>query len=170
MYRCNNDDWCCSPGGDIDSCCDSGNSSHLFSLLGNNYQIYNGSAWAPDFTMVPVSALANVTAVTTSTMVIATSIIKQTTVHSDAHKATKIGVGVGFGVGMPLFTALIGVWVLLIKEKRKSKLLRIDGALGRPTSARNDIICHDQGPQRQEMPAVSMATELPESFGHAELR
>ena len=115
-------------------------------------------------------ALASPTAATTSTAT-ATSIINET-VHNDTHDTKKIGVDVGVGVGVPLLAALIGLWILLIKEKRKTKLLQANGAGafsdGYPYG--NSKSGHDVGPQRQEMPAVSTATELPESFTYAELR
>ena len=116
--------------------------------------------------MVPMSALASPTAATTLTAT-ATPITNGTD-----HDTTKIGVGVGVGVGVPLLAALIGLWTLLIKEKRKTKLLQANRVEGFPEGHlyRNSESGHDVGPQRQELPALSTATELPERFSHAELR
>lgn len=100
---------------------------------GEGITIYNGSAWASGYTLVPTSALAtnatNTTVVEAGPTTTAT-ISSSGTPRNDGHEATKVGVGVGLGVGVPLFAALATLWVLLAKEKRKTRLLQDKGAGG----------------------------------------
>lgn len=79
--------------------------------------------------------------------------------------------GVGFGVGVPLFAALAVLWVLLAKEKRKTRLLQDKGAGGFSNGYGypNNDASRGQEPQWQEMPAIPPVKELPEGPGYAEL-
>jgi hypothetical protein len=127
LYRCNHDEWCCSAGGNETSCCNDPNVS-LFNVYGSN--ITNGSAWATDLALLPVSQGQTTSAGSASTII---SIITRTTTKTETSiapnaswglipngpgtttiatsssrpsaagtnkEATRIGVGVGVGAGV----------------------------------------------------------------------
>ena len=55
LYRCNNDYWCCSTGGNTTSCCDDGNID--FITLKNIGQVMGGTGFVAGFTIAAVALL-----------------------------------------------------------------------------------------------------------------
>lgn len=156
LYRCNDNNWCCSAGGNTTSCCnDPGVDNVLFNVGQTN--IANGSAWAPGLTLVPISAVqtslptSSQTGLPTSSKS-AQSCPTQTVVrdiNSPAQnggitlaekdrdvddKTKKVGLAVGFGVGVPLLVALATAIFLLWREKRAHQGLRqqVTSGMGHP--------------------------------------
>ena len=125
LYRCSNNNWCCSAGGNITSCCnDPGIENVLFKLDGS--EISNGSAWASGLTLVPISAVQTTSLPTASmlTQSCPTQSCPPQTVIKESSETRKVGLAVGFGTGVPLFIAFSVAVVLLWRERRSSKLLR----------------------------------------------
>lgn len=174
MYRCDNNNWCCFPDGNLDSCCNSTSLNDQFSLVGTGkkYQIFNGSAWAPGFTMVPLAtSTTNDTTVEAGPTVTA-SISSNGTPYSNGHEAIRVGVGVGIGIGVLLLAALTSVWVLLVKEKRRTRLLQSigHGGVSEGHGYPNGVAGRGQERQWQELPAIQPVRELPQGSGYVELR
>lgn len=59
MYRCSNNYWCCSPGGNVTNCC---NTERVFKLPSTPAQVQNGTGFVPGYTIaalggpIPTSA------------------------------------------------------------------------------------------------------------------
>lgn len=135
LYRCNNNNWCCSAGGNTTSCCnDPGIDNVLFNV--GQAQISNGSAWVSGLTLVPIAAVQ--TSLPTSSKS-AQSFPTQTVFKNinntdrtngenqgDGHddETKKVGLAVGFGVGVPLLIALSAAMILLWREKRSHQVTR----------------------------------------------
>ena len=149
LYRCNGNNWCCSAGGNITSCCNDPDID-LFNV--GQAEIFNGSAWAPGFTLVPVEAVQTRTSTssgsvkscptaTVFTKINATAASASDQVDGnhddDDHQDTKkVGLAVGFGIGLPLLVALSSVIFLLWREKRSHQALRqqISGGYPQPVN------------------------------------
>lgn len=144
LYRCSNNNWCCSASGNITSCCNDLDID-LFNV--GEAEIFNGSAWAPGFTLVSVEALQTRTptssgsvkscpTATVFTKINATVSSDSDKVdghHDDDHQETpKIGLAVGFGIGLPLLVALSSAIFLLWREKRSHQALRQQISSGYP--------------------------------------
>jgi len=145
LYRCNNNQWCCSRGGNTTSCCDDPNVATFFPQGTNNvHQIYNGSAFAPGF------ALSQTTASTTSASASTAKATgaKATTTRAsgdgcpttgnnstcpnmtyNSAKTTRVGVGVGVGLVVPLFAALAASLILWLRERKRSREFRQQAAV-----------------------------------------
>ena len=149
MYRCSNNDWCCSSNGNTTSCCrDTTDGSNLFKLPDGVAQIENGTNFIPGYTIAAKSALQTDTAelsqTTTTNNAKSTqnpeAAISTGTVQTPSANATKkgdggqkvvaVGAGVGVGVGVPLLAALGAVLFLYKREKRKNKHLKGQLAAG----------------------------------------
>lgn len=124
LYRCSNNYWCCSAGGNITSCCnDFGVENVLFTLGGS--EISNGSAWASGLALVPASAMR--TSLPTDsklTQSCPTQSCPPQPIYNEHSETRKAGLAVGFGTGVPLLIAFSVAIVLLRREKRSGKLLR----------------------------------------------
>lgn len=70
---------------------------------------------------------------------------------TNSHKVMATGVGMGVGLGVPLLAALIGVFVLLRKERRANALMRTHAAEG---------YSQQYTGQKPERDGVSEPTEL----------
>ena len=136
LYRCDNNQWCCSEGGNTTDCCNDPD-VQLFTptIEGSPAAIYNGSGFAAGF------ALSSSTASTTATATGATTTVTEsgtpacptaggaldnTTCPSpeasgNKSDTTKVGVGVGVGIGVPLLAALAAVLFLWTREKKRSR-------------------------------------------------
>lgn len=148
LYRCTDNNWCCSAGGNTTSCCDDPNVGSVLFNVGQT-EITNGSAWASGLTLVPIAAVQ--TSLPTSSKS-AHSCPTQTVVrdinstaqsggvtlaeqdHNDDDQTKKVGLAVGFGVGVPLLVALFAAIFLLWREKRAHQGLRqqVTGGMGQP--------------------------------------
>ena len=97
LYRCDDNQWCCSLGGNVTSCCqDSSTGRNLFRLPQTPAQIQNSTALAPGLTIARTEQL-----------------------QSPAPNSTvKIGVGIGVGILFPLLAVLIGALFQLSRVKR----------------------------------------------------
>lgn len=137
LFRCDQNQWCCSSGGNTTSCCnDPGvelfnpNGVHDASL------VMGGQAWAEGYKLVPVTAPAAVKAVestgnstnssapaeTTAADVCPTS---NSTVCPTSNRAVaKAGLGAGLGTGLPLIAALAAMAFFLYRERRINRRLR----------------------------------------------
>ena len=128
LFRCSNNEWCCSAGGNYGnttSCCDTAELIFTAAEMGTPSQIYNGSAWAPGFTLAPVSALSNESNSSNDTFPSATdTCTTNPPPQSSSTNKTKLGVSVGLGTGIPLVAALGCLLFLLAREKRANRLLR----------------------------------------------
>jgi len=142
LYRCNNNQWCCSRGGNTTSCCNDPNVASFPQGVNHDARIYNGSAFAAGFALSQTSA---------STRSSSTSAAKATSANATATRAsgdacpttsdsrnnitcpnlannnaqtTKVGVGLGLGLGVPLLAALAASLFLWSREKKRSRELQ----------------------------------------------
>ncbi|KAI4253154.1 MAG: hypothetical protein LQ352_003864 [Teloschistes flavicans] len=137
LFRCNDNQWCCSEGGNTTSCCDDSNVI-LFTNPSDAKlaQIYNGSAFASGFTLSQISHSTTSAASAATPSATATNQVVCPTPDSNhsndsstpaAHKVspvTKVGVGVGVGVGVPLLAALGATLFLWSREKKRGRDLQ----------------------------------------------
>ena len=110
MYRCDDNNWCCSATGNATTCCPD---QHYFKLPRNSLaQVQNGSAFVPGYTISPISA--------TSTWLPTGAIsVGQAQVQCNGSKDTvAAGVGTGVGIGVPLL-AVIGSLVFLLRRQKQ---------------------------------------------------
>ena len=149
LYRCTDNNWCCSAGGNTTSCCNDPNVDSVLFNVGH-MDITNGSAWAPGLALGPIAAVQ--TSLPTSSKS-AQSCPTQTVVRDinstaqnggvtlaekddddDDNKTKKVGLAVGFGVGVPLLVALSATIFLLWREKRAHQDLRrqVTSGMGQP--------------------------------------
>lgn len=134
LYRCSNNNWCCSNGGNTTNCCnDSGVS--LFTITGQAL-IQNGTAFVSGYNIAPVADIVSSTSTATSTSASgtssptsssgsqsATSPTSTSTSNSDSG-ALAAGLGAGLGVGIPLAIAVGALTYLLMRERKKNKALQ----------------------------------------------
>ncbi|KAL8870137.1 MAG: hypothetical protein Q9174_003747 [Haloplaca sp. 1 TL-2023] len=142
LFRCTDNFWCCSNGGNVTSCCNDP-AVRLFEVpqMDGRAQIYNGSAFAPGFTLDRTSASdsSDTTAQDTTTNTSGDGNACPVTdgytdscptSSSNSSEVTKVGVGVGVGIGVPLLAALGAALFLLSKEKKRSRELERRAAAG----------------------------------------
>ena len=149
MYRCSNNDWCCSSNGNTTSCCqDTTDGSNLFKLPEGVAQIENGTNFISGYTIAAKSALQTGTAepsqptttngarptqnpdAATSTGTVQPPSATVTKKDDEGQKVVAVGAGVGVGVGVPLLAALGAVLFLYLREKRITKDLKGQLAAG----------------------------------------
>lgn len=126
LYRCDSNEWCCSEGGNTTSCCqDPG--VQLFSPTSapDTSLVMGGEAWAPGYTLAPVSAVQSSEPPANSSVAIqestpVTSSARQTTTScpGSGNGTMKAGLGAGLGTGLPLCAALAAACILLYRERR----------------------------------------------------
>lgn len=148
LYRCNDNKWCCSFGGNTTSCCDdTTDGGNLFQWDRAVAQVENGTNFAKGLTIAPTSApatssLTSTQPTTSQTGSSTSSAVSTVSVQQDASNATctagvlqnasnhdqvvKVGAGVGVGVGVPLLAGLAAFSFLWIREKRINHGLRQD--------------------------------------------
>lgn len=139
LYRCDDNQWCCSEGGNTTSCC---NDPHvnLFSPIPDNSvaAIYNGSGIAAGYVLTSTtSSTSSGTASPTNPnggKATATKEVCPTAgsardstacpspnASSSSSDTAKVGVGVGVRVGVPLLAALAAVLFLWSREKKRNR-------------------------------------------------
>lgn len=172
LFRCSDNEWCCSAGGssgNTTSCCDDPNGT-LFTNAEMNMPalIYNGSAWAPGFTLAPVAALAKQVNASNATAPAVTgdagASCSTGTAAPSHNNSTKLGVDVGLGIGIPLLAALGGVLFLLAREKRANRRLQnyVNHTMGHEHPL-HDFKSPVDGKQTfwAEMPGTAEVKEMP---------
>lgn len=135
LYRCDNNDWCCSAGGNTTNCCnDPGVATFALSGLA---EIQNGTAFVPGYGLATTSqsASANASAMTnsaTTSLKSATNSAEPTTtsLSKAGPCATTVGLGAGLGVGIPLLLAVGALSYFLFREQRNNKALRRQLGIG----------------------------------------
>lgn len=149
LYRCNDNNWCCSTGGNATSCCNDPGIENFFFNVGQA-DISNGSAWAPGLTLVPIAAVQ--TSLPTSSISAQScptqTVLKEVngTTGSDGEtqgemdysgETQTVGLAVGLGISVPLLIALSAALFLLWREKRSHQMLRqqLSGELVQPVNA-----------------------------------
>ena len=178
LYRCNNDYWCCSTGGNATSCCND-EDVNLFRLK-NSDSIMGGSGVLPGLTIAPVestqtstytapssaSAISNAidTGPTKSPSSAAVSNPTDTQTpypkyNNSVSVVTRTGLGAGLGVGLPFLAGLTAALLYLRrlrsqgnsqkKKREKRTACRVDDA---------ELLAHHA---RQEM--ESLPGEMPDS-------
>ncbi|KAL8670716.1 MAG: hypothetical protein Q9168_004765 [Polycauliona sp. 1 TL-2023] len=132
LYRCDDNQWCCSLGGNTPSCCQDPD-VELFELNGvnNPSRVMGGSAFVPGYTIAPIAALETtkpgISSSSTSNPSKACSASASN--QSEACPAsgddvTKVGLGAGLGIGLPLTSALATLLFFLLREKRINRELK----------------------------------------------
>lgn len=130
LYRCSDNKWCCSHGGNITSCCNDPGVSTFSSSLST---IYNGSAWSPNYTIAAVSDVRRDSSPSSSAAPSncptsanlaggGNDTAGQQCPANDVGKATmEVGLGVGLGMGIPLLAALGALGVLWGRERSANR-------------------------------------------------
>ena len=148
LYRCDNNQWCCSEGGNTTDCCNDPDVKLMTPTPeGSIAAIYNGSGFAAGF------SLSSSTSSTTATATGATTTVTESGTRacataggandnnttcpslapsSDKNDTTKVGVGVGVGVGVPLLAALAAVLFLWTREKKRTREYQQQAAAAGP--------------------------------------
>ena len=180
MYRCSDNDWCCSPNGNTTSCCqDTTDGSNLFKLPEGVAQIENGTNFVPGYTIAALSALQTSTAepfqatttngaksthnpeVATTTGAVQTPSAIATGRKDDGQKVVAVGAGVGVGIGVPLLAALGAVLFLYVREKRITKELKGQLAAGSGGQYGSE--------QKVPFPRLDRLQELQSGMGYSQL-
>ena len=144
LYRCNDNQWCCSTGGNITSCCnDLG--VNLF-VMKDPDAVMGGSGFLAGLSIAPVETQTSTSTAPSSSSATSNAIDTGPTrsYSSDAGSkttatqtpypehnpsvsdATKTGLGAGFGVGLPLLAGLTLALVFLRRLRRQSNSKRTD--------------------------------------------
>ncbi len=133
LHRCNDNQWCCSLGGNVTSCC---NDPDVISFdvpqVEGAARIFNGSAFAPGYALIQAEGSTASAAATEPTSTVTISGNTCPTVDSsgvtcpapstnkDGEATIRVGVGVGVGIGVPLLFALATTVFALFREKQRS--------------------------------------------------
>lgn len=173
LFRCNDNNWCCSQGGNTTSCCSDPNVD-TFKLTSWAY-IQNGTdSFASGYSIAPLAALASTSSSLSSPSTISAALTSsQTSTATCASGSstgstpncsssnTAIGVGVGVGVGIPLL-ALVGLFSLLwFRARKRSKPVpRVNEMQGvsqgqanmLPPKAPVEVPAYNDNPFRHELP------------------
>ena len=178
LYRCNGNEWCCSAGGNITSCCDD-EGVELFTLKEAD-GVMGGTGLLSGLTIAPVESLQRSTSTAPSSASATSNAIdtgptksyssaaaskttdtetpdpKSTTSAIDA---TKTGLGAGLGVGLPLLAGLTLALVFLRRLRSQSNTNRTDSEMETAGVVDDiELLTHDE---RQEM--ESLPAEVPNS-------
>ncbi|KAL8926509.1 MAG: hypothetical protein Q9172_001761 [Xanthocarpia lactea] len=133
LFRCNDNQWCCSRGGNETSCC---NDPDVISFdvpqVERAARIFNGSAFAPGYALVRTDGSTASGAATEPTSTVTINGDTCPTVdgsgvtcpapstNDDGDATMRVGVGVGVGIGVPLLFALATTFYALFREKQRS--------------------------------------------------
>ncbi|KAL8725237.1 MAG: hypothetical protein Q9166_007476 [cf. Caloplaca sp. 2 TL-2023] len=145
LYRCDYNQWCCSQGGNITSCC---NDPNVYTFPGPTVyspaMIYIGTAFAPGYTLSLTTASTNTASAPTASATRAGKSEGACPINSseqsnntcpvpsnkeDNNDTTKV-VGVGVGIGVPLLAALAATLFLWSREKKRTRELQQQAANG----------------------------------------
>ncbi|CAL8577314.1 hypothetical protein XPA_003146 [Xanthoria parietina] len=139
LYRCDENQWCCSLGGNTTTCCQDPNVD-FFELNGANNpsRVMGGSAFIPGYTIAPVAALEasetprNLSCVSTQSEApsVSSSALDENASPSpevclaSGKDGMKAGLGAGLGIGLPSIAALAALLFFLLRERRINRELR----------------------------------------------
>ena len=171
LYRCNNNRWCCSTSGNETSCCSDYGVSWFFLKFGDvmgGTGFKTGFTIAPSETSQPAVALSQSTAATRQDE--ASSPLSQSQSTASAGKnvdtgiasasdTTKIALGAGLGVGLPLLAGLIIALLFLRRLTSRSKGERTHS--GKDT---NGLVAHGNRMVSHELVEMeNPSSEMPNS-------
>ncbi|KAL8957213.1 MAG: hypothetical protein Q9183_006116, partial [Haloplaca sp. 2 TL-2023] len=138
LFRCTDNFWCCSNGGNTTSCCNDP-AVRLFEVpqINGRAQIYNGSAFAPGFALeriassdAPETDVQDTSGGGDACPATDGGADSCPNTSSNNDEVTKLGVGVGLGIGVPLLAAFGTALFLLSKEKKRSREFERRAATG----------------------------------------
>ncbi|KAL8648639.1 MAG: hypothetical protein Q9226_005907 [Calogaya cf. arnoldii] len=171
LYRCDENQWCCSLGGNTTTCCQDPN-VELFkpNSVNDPSRVMGGSAFVPGYTIAPVAALKAVESSNGSESASDKSVSDESASQASGEcpasgdDAMKAGLGAGLGIGMPLIAALGTLLFFLLREKRINRELRQNTGVitGVP-----DVQAHH--PRTNNSEKYNNPQELYADFGTAEL-
>lgn len=121
VFRCDNDDWCCSDGRNTTSYCNDPQVK-LFKIVRNAY-VQNRTAFIQGYN---IALDEDITGTATPSAPSSTSKCTTTATGQSFDGATAVWLGVGLGVGIPLLAAT-GVLSLLLREKKRSQRISTHG-------------------------------------------
>jgi hypothetical protein len=117
LYRCSNDNWCCSDGGNETSCCHDPK-VELFKIV-KEANVQNGTAFIQGYNIAPDQDIRGTA--TPSSAPSSTSGCTATTTSQSSSNLTAAGLGIGLGVGIPLLAAVGVLSFLLLREKKRTR-------------------------------------------------
>ena len=134
LFRCNNNNWCCSEGANVTSCCQD---IATPSKMADQALVLNGTAFAPGVELLAIGAgtvdgygtgignasCAEGAQATTTVVMQPTASCKASSQGSSNTMA--VGIGAGLGVGLPFLTIILVLAMSLHKERRRSPRLEI---------------------------------------------
>ena len=176
LYRCNDNQWCCSTSGNTTSCCNDYD-VNLF-LLKEVGAVMGGTGFQTGFTIAPLellqtsqSTVATIqsTAATsrsagTSSALFQSQSTASTSKNVDAGQAsasdtTKTGLGAGLGVGLPLLAGLIVALLFLKRLRSRTNSQRTNSG-----KEINGIITLGNGMESHELVEMeNLSSEMPNS-------
>ncbi|KAL6721983.1 hypothetical protein ACLMJK_001088 [Lecanora helva] len=174
LYRCDDNDWCCSDGGNTTSCCND-DGVNLFRLP-SQASIYNGTAFASGVTLdavssakssSPSSSKASPTPASAASTIASAPSAAATTSDCDAAKRD-VGLGAGLGTGLPLLALLAAVTILFFRQKKIIRDLRgMQKPINGPTNEAWATMRHND--QKQHTPPPRSELPVDSNSGKAEL-
>ena len=181
LYRCDDNEWCCSSGGNTTSCCQDPN-VYLFKLNGQNNpsRVMGGSAFVPGYTIAPIAALeaaeirSNLSCPSNEADGQSAS-PSPATCPASGNNVMETGLRAGLGIGPPLISALATLLFFLIREKRINRELRQNtgvpvmtthdarnhGAMLYDTKGHHNAHELDSGSAASELPSGGCKVQLP---------
>ncbi|KAL8994617.1 MAG: hypothetical protein Q9169_005461 [Polycauliona sp. 2 TL-2023] len=163
LYRCDDNQWCCSLGGNTTGCCQDPN-VETFEVNGNGdpSRVMGGSAFVRGYTIAPIAALE--TGEPKNELSPASNQTGEVC-STSGDDTMKVGLGAGLGIGLPLTAALATLLFFLLREKRINRELRRNTGVPNMTGnyASND------NARNQNATGHKSSHELDSGFGAAEL-
>ena len=150
LYRCDNNEWCCSAHGNTTSCCPERNNQFRIPSIA---QIQNGTDFVAGYTISPVasaslspstgtgpaptrspsSAGQDPASGTCPPAALASGSASGT--DGNKNKALAAGLGAGLGIGIPSLAALAGTLFLLSRSRRENEGLKRNLAFQLPPNS-----------------------------------
>ena len=178
LYRCNDNQWCCSTGGNSTSCCND-RGVDLFPMKDDG-GVMGGTGFLSGFTIAPVellqtsmstapfSALATPNATDAGPTKPQSSTAASTTTDKEtphpesttrANNATRTGLGAGLGVGLPL---LAGLTVALLFVRRLRSQSNSQKSDAEKKTAYN-VVDGESSAHHERQELESLPVEMPNS-------
>lgn len=124
VYKCSDNQFCCSGGANATSCCNDPG-QNIFFKIPAAAQVENGTAFVNGYNIAPNSAITaalstSITSASASQPTTSTHATDASGLSSDCSSdKTKVGVGVGVGMGVPLIALVLLFLVLWLRERRQ---------------------------------------------------